>query len=107
MQRTTSIERVRRSVKSGSLRRVRVGLGVLVALMTCGDMRLRAASAGTVHHADLQSVIPLDQFSIVQTSPTTREFRYTHIISNLGDGPLDIRPEYDPATDTARGFQRL
>jgi hypothetical protein len=107
MQRTTSIERVRRPAKSGSLRRVRVGLWTLLVLMTCGDMRLRAAPAGTVHYADLQSVIPLDQFSIVQTSPTTREFRYTHIISNLGDGPLDIRPEYDPATDTARGFQRL
>ena len=104
MRHTASIERAPR-VQSDSLRRVRFGLGALLVLLTCGD--LRAATAGTVHYPDQQSVIPLDQFSIVQTSPTTREFRYTHIISNLGDGPLDIRPEYDPATDTARGFQRL
>ena len=105
MQRTTSIQRGRRAVKAGFSRRVRLGLGALLVLMTCSVLRLGAAPAGTVHYPDQQSVIPLDQFSIVQTSPTTREFRYTHISRT---GMVHSTPtEYDPATDTARGFQRL
>ena len=32
---------------------------------------------------------------------------YTHIIYNAGPGPLELRPTYDPATDTADATQRL
>jgi hypothetical protein len=66
-----------------------------------------AAPAGTPHYPDLVSTIPLNEFSVVQTSPSTRDFRYTHVISNLGDGPLELRPTYDASTDTATAVQRV
>lgn len=66
-----------------------------------------AAPAGTAHYPDLQSTIPLTGLFIENPTPTTRLLSYTHIIPNLGDGQFEIRPLYDPKTDTARGFQRL
>jgi hypothetical protein len=68
---------------------------------------LRAAPAGTVHYPDLQTILPLNSFVIAQPTSTTRELRYTHHSANLGDGPLEVRPQYDPTTDTSRAFQRL
>src|SRR5713226_7842254 len=70
-----------------------------------GRRAAQAAPAGTVHYPDLQSVVPLTGFFIENPSPTTRLLSYTHIIPNIGDGPFEIRPAYDPTTDTARGFQ--
>jgi hypothetical protein len=67
----------------------------------------RATAASTVRYPDLQSQIPSDAMSILTPAGGVREFRYTHDIANLGDGPLEIRPQYDSVTDTARGFQRL
>src|SRR5262245_24026713 len=83
---------------------------VLVAalgLLCSGRWRLDAAPAGTIHLPDLQVVVPLDTFSIEPTSPTTREFRYTHDQANLGDGPFELRLDYDPVNDLARAFQRI
>jgi hypothetical protein len=71
------------------------------------QLRLAAAPAGTVHLPDLHTYIPTSEILIVRPTSTTRSFRYTHITGNIGDGPFEVRPEYDPATDTARGFQRL
>jgi hypothetical protein len=68
---------------------------------------LRAAPAGTVHYPDLQTILPSSSFIIANPTPATRELRYTHHSANLGDGPLEVRPQYDPTTDTARAFQRL
>lgn len=56
---------------------------------------------------DLQSQIPGTEMYIARTPTNTREFRYTHLVANLGPGPLEIRPEYDSTTDNARGYQRL
>jgi hypothetical protein len=72
-----------------------------------GDVRLTAAAAGTVHYPDMQTVLRLSDFAIARPTPTTRELRYTHLTSNLGDGPLELRMQYDPVTDTSRPFQRL
>ncbi|HEY7072486.1 MAG TPA: LamG-like jellyroll fold domain-containing protein [Acidimicrobiales bacterium] len=74
--------------------------------MIHGSPGANAAPAGTPHLPDLQSLIPLDQMSIA-TDDTGRVFRYTHVVANLGDGPLEIQPTYDPATDTAIGVQRI
>src|SRR3989442_7559617 len=79
----------------------------LVAMMAVGHRRLTAQLAPIILYPDLQSIIPLNQFSIVQPTPTTRELRYTHHTANLGDGPLEIQPQYDATTDTARASQRL
>ncbi|HEY2997021.1 MAG TPA: Ig-like domain-containing protein, partial [Acidimicrobiales bacterium] len=65
-----------------------------------------AAPAGQLHLPDLRSVIPLGEMSIAYDD-TGRVFRYTHVIANFGDGPLEIQPSYDPATDTAVGVQRI
>src|SRR5262245_53157934 len=79
---------------------------VLLAVMIHGSPGVNAAPAGTPHLPDLQSLIPLDQMSIA-TEDTGRVFRYTHVVANMGDGPLEIQPTYDPATDTAIGVQRI
>jgi hypothetical protein len=55
---------------------------------------------------DLQNIIPVDRFSIAQTS-AGREFRYTHDIFNAGPGPLVIQPQYNPASGTYSGTQYL
>jgi hypothetical protein len=79
---------------------------VLTSALLTG-WRLAAAPAGTLHLPDLHTFIPVNEISIVRPTATTREFRYTHMTANIGDGPFEVRPLYDPATDTARGFQRL
>src|SRR5262245_19445755 len=83
-------------------------LSILAALfVTRSNPPLGAATAGTIHYPDFQTVIPTGNISIVRPTPSTREFRYTHHMANLGDGPVEVRMQYDPATDTARPFQRL
>ena len=84
-----------------------VALITALGLLCSGRWRLDAAPAGTIHYPDLQVVVPLDSFSIEVTSPTTREFRYTHDQANLGDGPFELRLDYDPVNDLARAFQRI
>ncbi|GCD90582.1 Ig-like domain-containing protein [Nocardioides sp. LS1] len=65
-----------------------------------------AAPAGTVHLPDLTTVIPTDSFSIVD-GPDGREFRYTHLVFNRGEGPLRIEPSYSEAAGTYLGHQQL
>src|SRR6266403_1272122 len=83
--------------------------GLLV--LSPADLRLTAAPAGTLHYPDMQTILPLVNggpyplsggFTIVRPTPTTREFRYTHRTANLGDGPLELRMQYDAVTDTSR-----
>src|SRR4051812_28199617 len=65
-----------------------------------------AAPAGTTHYPDLQTVIPTDGFSVLST-PTGKEFRYTHLVYNGGDGPLEIVPSYNSASGNYQGTQQL
>ena len=82
-------------------------LAVLALLLTAvGGPTVVAAPAGEIHAPNLQTVIPLDSFSIVQT-PTGREFRYTHLVYNAGPGPLEVQPSYDQASGGYRGTQLL
>jgi hypothetical protein len=66
----------------------------------------QAAPAFTSHPPDLQTIIPTNSFSIVQT-PEGREFRYTHLVYNAGPGPLQIQPEYNAASGTYLGTQQI
>ena len=86
-----------------------VGVALISALGLLGDggWRVGAAPEGTVHYPDLQVVVPPDSFSIILNSPTTREFRYTHNQVNVGDGPFELRLDYDPVNDLAKAFQRI
>jgi hypothetical protein len=79
----------------------------IVGLASWGRWQISAAPAGAIHYPDLRVDVPIDSFSILQTSPTTREFRYTHIQNNVGDGPFEVRLTYDPTSDLSRGAQRL
>src|SRR4051794_12809051 len=68
-----------------------------------------AASAnnpGETHYPDLQTVIPSTSFSVVQGTDG-KEFRYTHLVFNQGPGPLDIMPQYNQASGSYQGMQRL
>lgn len=91
-------------------RQIVLALSVLLLLTASGGSALSSAAAAPppdVLLPDLQSVIPPNELGIVRPAQAGREFRYTHIISNLGQGPLEIRPEYDAITDGAKGFQRF
>jgi hypothetical protein len=65
-----------------------------------------AAPADTPHLPDLQTLIPLDKFSIEQT-PNGPEFRYTHWVFNAGNGPLQIRPFYRDSAGNFLGRQEI
>jgi len=65
-----------------------------------------AAAATPIRYPDLRSLIPASDLAIGYESGR-KVLQFTHVIFNAGEGPLEIRPEYDPATDMARGFQRL
>jgi len=92
------------------MRRIRAvtALAALALLLTAAGSPtlVAAAPAGQVHAPNLQTVIPPDSFSIVQTA-TGREFRYTHLVYNSGPGPLEVQPSYDQATGGYRGTQLL
>lgn len=80
---------------------------VATALMVQGQVaRSVAAPAGEAHLPDLTTEIPLDEFSIVGAG-TDREFRYTHLVVNEGEGPLRIRPSYRPSAGAYYGHQEL
>ena len=89
-------------------RRLRV---VVLALVTTAGLILTASVAtarppATEHLPDLQTIIPTNAFSVVNT-PEGREFRYTHLVYNNGPGPLEIQPSYDSTTGGYRGRQLI
>jgi len=78
------------------------------ALLACGLLVATASAnnAGVTHYPDLQTIIPTDTFSVVQGA-AGKEFRYTHLVYNQGPGPLDIMPQYNQASGSYQGMQRL
>jgi Big-like domain-containing protein/lysyl oxidase len=63
--------------------------------------------AQTVVYPDLQVITPPMEISIGHPTPSTREFRFSHITWNAGAGPLEIRPYYNSSTGMAQASQRL
>ena len=92
------------------MRRLVAALLSAAALLAAGSMAAvttaSAAPAGTTHLPDLQTIIPTDSFSIAQ-GVDGPEFRYTHLVYNNGPGPLEIQPQYNPASGTYQGMQQL
>jgi hypothetical protein len=78
-----------------------VGMGLISTVVTTW-----AAPAGTIHYPDLETIIPTQDFRIV-TVGGQKQLQFSHHVFNTGPGPLEIRPSYDPATDTATGHQRI
>src|ERR1700722_11739345 len=60
-----------------------------------------------VAYPDLQVLTSQSQISIGNPTPSTREFRFTHITWNSGAGPLEIRPNYNASIMQSQGLQRL
>lgn len=60
-----------------------------------------------IAYPDMQVQTPINSFSIGKLTSSTREFRFSHITWNSGDGPLEIRPNYNPSTNVSQGYQRL
>jgi len=90
------------------LSRATLCLLVVVVLPSVGRTALTArAAAGVIAYPDLQMQVPPSEIAIGFPTPTTRELRYTHITWNAGAGPLEIRPNYDPATGIAHPSQAL
>lgn len=93
----------RRALASSIAGAVLLGLSQLSVVPTSPAA---AAPAGTEHRPDLQTLVPTDSFSVV-TTPTGKEFRYTHLVYNDGPGPLEVQPSYDQASGGYRGMQQL
>ena len=66
-----------------------------------------SVAQAVVAYPDLQVLTPTSQISIGNPTPSTREFRFTHVTWNAGAGPLEIRPNYNPGTMQSQGLQRL
>jgi hypothetical protein len=66
-----------------------------------------SVAQAVVAYPDLQVMTPTSQISIGNPTPSTREFRFSHITWNAGVGPLEIRPNYNPSTQQSQGLQRL
>jgi hypothetical protein len=79
---------------------------LLTAAAGASASAAHADPAGTTHYPDLQTVIPSTSFSVVQGTDG-REFRYTHLVYNAGPGPLEIQPQYNEASGSYQGQQRL
>ena len=48
----------------------------------------------------------MTSFSVVQGT-SGREFRYTHLAYNSGPGPLEIQPQYNSASGSYQGVQKI
>jgi hypothetical protein len=87
--------------------RTRYFLLVLLSVLLAGLLPVaHAAPATPIKYPDLRSLIPPSDLAVAYESGR-KVLHFTHVIFNAGEGPLEIRPEYDPATDMASGFQRL
>src|SRR4051794_25762601 len=86
----------------------RVAAVMLSATAMCASLAGTASAnnPGTTHYPDLQTIIPATGFSVVQGT-SGKEFRYTHLVYNAGPGPLDIMPQYNEASGSYQGQQRL
>ncbi|MGZ4716980.1 MAG: Ig-like domain-containing protein [Acidimicrobiales bacterium] len=102
------VARLRRSRQ----RRVRRAMGLALALVAA------TLVSSAVHSSDVQAApviaypnlrvqVPTDLISISKPTQTQRTLDFTHITWNAGDGPLEFRPQLDPATGVARATQSL
>ncbi len=71
-------------------------------------MLLAPASAWgqKIAYPDLRVLMPSDEISIIHKS-SKRLLEFTHITSDLGEGPLEMRPVYDPETGVSQAYQAL
>ena len=79
------------------------------ALIAVGVVACTPPLTPGVAYPDLISIIPPGDFGITHPTPTTKEFDYTHMIYNGGEGQLEVQPtNYNAAhRATPTGVQNL
>ena len=92
--------------------RVRRAAGLALALVAAllvssavGTTNVQAAPV--IAYPNLRVQVPTSLISISKPTSTQRTLDFTHITWNAGDGPLEFRPQLDPATGVARATQSL
>lgn len=78
----------------------------LIAFLALASHAGSASAAVTL--PDLEVLVPTDLIS-VGTDPTTghRDLRFTHITADVGRGPFEIDPHYNPRTGTSTFRQAI
>jgi hypothetical protein len=80
---------------------------LLVAGLCAFASPAQAGDAGSPHLPDL-TTLPPSNVSMERDKVTgTKLIRLTNIVGNLGQGPLELRPEHNQATNTTQAFQRI
>jgi hypothetical protein len=79
---------------------------VLAAAVLAAMALAAGATAAPIAYPDLQVLMPTNDMYVV-ASGGQRTLEFTHITSDLGAGPLEIRPSYNAATGIAQGYQAL
>jgi hypothetical protein len=64
------------------------------------------ASARKIAYPDLQVLMPTNEIQIIHKS-SKRLLEFTHITSDLGEGPLEMRPVYNSETGISQAYQAL
>ena len=86
------------------LRRLVPALGLATALALL--LVPASAPAAKIAYPDLKILMPTDEISIVHKS-AKKTLMFTHITSDLGEGPLEMRPVYNAETGISQGYQAL
>jgi hypothetical protein len=67
-----------------------------------------AGATDPVTLPDLEMIVPTDQISIgVDPTFGARQLRFTHVTADVGAGPFEIDPTYDPDTGTSTFVQAI
>ncbi|HLG91434.1 MAG TPA: IPT/TIG domain-containing protein [Acidimicrobiales bacterium] len=80
-------------------------LGLLVAPLPAGPAA--ASSPPAIAYPDLQDILPPSSIQIDHPIGAPKQLRFSHVIYNAGDGPLEVQPSFDPVTQTASAVQNL
>ncbi len=64
-------------------------------------------SPAPIAYPDLQVVVPGSYIYVDQPGGGARTLEFEHISSDLGAGPLEIRPSYNSTTGISQGYQAL
>ena len=81
-----------------------VGVFVSFGFIMANGVATNAELADTIHYPDLQTEIPSD--INIQLSGDQKLLRFSNTVYNLGEGPLELRPENDKKGVT-KAYQRI
>jgi hypothetical protein len=96
----------RRGTTGGRRALLAVVAAVVVAVLATADPAT-AGVAGDPHYPDLQNLPPFKLRVKPDRATGQKLLRFSITIANLGDGPLELRPQNDPSTGLTQAFQRV